>query len=174
MLAWRYKHRKRRREDLLHLFSFGSGRWPFPKDSGHLGRRPPRLNPDWSISPGSIILEDSESVSRTFFGCSCMDYSFRLLFAFVSMCRSSTCQVFLRVFFPTAHVCTCTQHDDTCQQEEYQSTSRLENADEKKFQQEEQSVQLERRGTDTFSVLARSFCLIFDTHLSPRCQPEPW
>ena len=35
-------------------------------------------------------------------------------------------------FFSTVHVCTYTQHDDTLKQEEYQSTSRLENADEKK------------------------------------------
>ena len=34
-------------------------------------------------------------------------------------------------FFSTAPVCTCTQHDDTFQQEKYQSTSRLKNADEK-------------------------------------------
>ena len=40
-------------------------------------------------APGSIILEDLESVSTTFFCCSCMDYSFRLLFAFVSMCHES-------------------------------------------------------------------------------------
>ena len=60
-----------------------------------------------------------------------MDYSFRLLFAFVSMCRSRQAHFFLQVFFSTAHVCTCTQHDGTFQQEEYQSTSRLENADEK-------------------------------------------
>ena len=35
-------------------------------------------------APGSIILEDLESVSTTLFCCSCMDYSFRLLFAFDS------------------------------------------------------------------------------------------
>ena len=48
-----------------------------------------------------------------------MDYSFRLLFAFVSMRRSrqahfSFCGFFLR------HMRTCTQHDDTFHQEEYQ------------------------------------------------------
>ena len=37
---------------------------PYPASSG-------------SIYPGSIFLEDSESVSTTFFCCSCMDYSFR-------------------------------------------------------------------------------------------------
>ena len=43
---------------------------------------------------GSIILEDLESVSTTLFCCSCMDYSFRLLFAFVSTCRSRQAQFF--------------------------------------------------------------------------------
>ena len=95
VLAWRY-HRIRRREDLL--FSFGSERGPFPKDGpGHLGCRP-SLSPAWRISPGSIILEDLESVSTTLFCCSCMDYSFRLLFAFVSMCRSRQAQFFLQVY----------------------------------------------------------------------------
>ena len=50
VLAWRYEHRIRRREDLL--FSFGSERRPFPKDGpGHLGCRP-SLSPAWRISPG--------------------------------------------------------------------------------------------------------------------------
>ena len=54
VLAWRYEHRIRRREDLL--FSFGSERGPFPKDGpGYLGCRP-SLSPAWRISPGSIIL----------------------------------------------------------------------------------------------------------------------
>ena len=76
MLAWRCEHRIRRREDLL--FSFGSERGPFPKDGpGHLGR--PSLSPAWRISPGSITLEDLESVSTTFFCRPCMDNSFRLL-----------------------------------------------------------------------------------------------
>ena len=49
-------------------------------------------------APGSIILEDLESVSTTLFCCSCMDCSFRLLFAFVSMCRSRQAQFFLQVY----------------------------------------------------------------------------
>ena len=105
MLAWRFEHRIRRREDLL--FSFGSERGPFPKDGpGHLCR--PSLSPAWRISldaPGSIILEDLESVSTTLFCCSCMDYSFRLLFAFVSMCRPRQAQFFCR-FTLTGTVCT--------------------------------------------------------------------
>ena len=80
------------------FFSFGSERGPFPKDGpGHLGCRP-SLSPAWRISPRSIILEDLESVSTTLFCCSCMDYSFRLLFAFVSMCRSRQAQFFLQVY----------------------------------------------------------------------------
>ena len=83
MLAWRYEHRIRRREDLL--FSFGSERGPgFPKDApGPLGCRPSQLLAPLGASPldapGSIILEDLESVSTTLFCCSCIDYSFRLL-----------------------------------------------------------------------------------------------
>ena len=95
VLAWRCEHRIRRREDLL--FSFGSERGPFPKDGpGHLGR--PSLSPAWRISPGSITLEDLESVSTTFFCRPCMDNSFRLLFAFASMCRSRQAQFFLQVY----------------------------------------------------------------------------
>ena len=62
-----------------------------------LGCRP-SLSPAWRISPRSIILEDLESVSTTLFCCFCMDYSFRLLFAFVSMCRSRQAQFFLQVY----------------------------------------------------------------------------
>ena len=92
-------------------------------------------------------------------------FSFAFCFRVHVSFSTSTCQVFLWVFFSTAHVCTCTQHDDTFQQEDYQSTSRLENADEKKIPTRGTVC---TRGTDTFSVLARSFCLTFDTHLSPR------
>ena len=49
-----------------------------------------------------------------------MDYSFRLLFAFVSMRRSRQAHFSFCGFFSTAYACTCTQHDDTFQQEEYQ------------------------------------------------------
>ena len=49
VLAWRYEHRIRRREDLL--FSFGSERGPFPRSPGHPGCRP-SLSPAWRISPG--------------------------------------------------------------------------------------------------------------------------
>ena len=96
-----------------------------------------------------------------------MDYSFRLLFAFACPCvvldkrMSSLSAVF---FFSTAHVCTCTQHDDTFQQEEYQSTSRLENADEKKFQQEEQSVQEELTPFPSSPAA-------FVSYLTPICHP---
>ena len=83
------------------VFSFGSGRWPFPKDSGHLSRRP-SVNPAWSISPGLIFLEDSESV--------CFDFFLLLLhglfcsFAFCFRVHVSTSIFFLlRVFFSTAH-----------------------------------------------------------------------
>ena len=134
-LAWRYEDRRRRREDLLQCIlriSFGSGHGPFPKDSGHLGCRP-SLNPasSWSISPGSIFFEDSESVSTTFFAAPAW------IVLFVCFLLSCPCVVldkhisFYGFFFSSAHVCTCTQHDDTFQQEEYQSTSRLENADKK-------------------------------------------
>ena len=58
-------------------------------------------------------------------------FSFAFCFRVHAAFSTSTCQVFLRGFFSTAHGCTCTQHDNTFQQEEYQSTSRLENADEK-------------------------------------------
>ena len=58
-------------------------------------------------APGSIILEDLESVSTTLFCCSCMDYSFRLLFAFVSMCRSRQAQFrFCSLCRFTGTVCT--------------------------------------------------------------------
>ena len=77
---------------------------------------------------------------------------------------TSTWQAFLRVFFSTAHVCTCTQRDDTFQQEEYQSTSRLENADEKKFQQEEQSVQEELTPFPSSPAA-------FVSYLTPICHP---
>ena len=111
----------------VHVFSFrGSGRRPFPKDSGHLGRRP-SVNPTWSISPGSISLEDSESVCFDIFCCSCMDYSFRLLFAFVSMRRSRQAHFsFFGFFYGTCvHVHNTTTHSN--------KRSRLENADEKKI-----------------------------------------
>ena len=146
VLAWRYEHRRRRR-DLLHVFSFDSGCWPFPKDSGHLGRRP-SLNPAWSISPGSIFLEDSDSVSTTFFCCSCMDYSFCLLFAFVSMCRSRQAHFFLRVFF-LRYMCVHIRNTMT------HSNKRNTNqpADWKMLTKKNPT-----RGTDTFSVVARSFC----------------
>ena len=67
------------------LFSFGSERGPgFPKDGpGHPGTVVARplapLGASPLDAPGSIILEDLESVSTTLFCCSCMDYSFRLL-----------------------------------------------------------------------------------------------
>ena len=61
-----------------------------------LGCRP-SLSPAWRISPGSIILEDLESVSTTLF-LLLLHYSFRLLFAFVSMCRSRQAQFFLQVY----------------------------------------------------------------------------
>ena len=41
--------------------------------------RPLALGASPLDAPGSIILEDLESVSTTLFCCSCMDYSFRLL-----------------------------------------------------------------------------------------------
>ena len=68
VLAWRYEHRIRRREDLL--FSFGSERGPFPKDGpGHLGCRP-SLSLAWRISLGCPWINnfrDLESVSTTLF-----------------------------------------------------------------------------------------------------------
>ena len=83
----RYEHRRRRREDLL--FSFSSGRRPFPNDSGQLGCRPSH-NPAWSISPGSKFLEHSKSVLTSFF--------FLLLlhglFLFVCFLLSCLCVVF--------------------------------------------------------------------------------
>ena len=74
-----------------------SGGFPRMVRDIRLGCRP-SLSPAWRISPRSIILEDLESVSTTLFCCSCMDYSFRLLFAFVSMCRSRQAQFFLQVY----------------------------------------------------------------------------
>ena len=108
MLAWRYEHRIRRREDLL--FSFGSERGPFPvprmvRDIQVVARPLAPLGASPLDAPGSIILEDLESVSTTLFCCSCMDYSFRLIFAFVSMCRSRQAQFFLQVL-NTGTVCT--------------------------------------------------------------------
>ena len=91
-------------------------------------------------------------------------FSFAFCFRVHVSFSTSTCQVFLRVFFSPAHVCTCTQHDDTFQQEEYQSTSRLENADEKKFQQEEQSVQEKL-------TLFPSSPAAFVSYLTPICHP---
>ena len=94
-----------------------------------------------------------------------MGYSFRLLFAFVSMCRSRRAHFFLQFFISAAHVCTYTQHDydDTFQQEEYQSTSRLEIADEKIPTKGTEKIPTRgtvcTRGTDTFSVLGHRFCL---------------
>ena len=75
-----------------------------------------------------------------------MDYSFRLLFAFVSMCRSWQAHFFLQVSFSKAHVCTCTQPTRGIP-----STSRLENADEEKLPTRGTVC---TRGTDTFYILA--------------------
>ena len=66
---------------------------PYQQGLG-LVRGYPSLSPAWRISPRSIMLEDVESVSTTLFCCPCMDYSFRLLFAFVSMYRSRKAQFF--------------------------------------------------------------------------------
>ena len=122
--------------------------------------------PAWSISPGSIFLEYLESVSTTFFGCSCMDYSFRLLFDFVSMCRSrqahvkSFCGFFflLRMCVHVHNTMTHSNKRNINQQADWKMLT-------KKIPTRGTVC---TRGTDTFSVLARSFCLIFDTHLSPR------
>ena len=100
VLAWRYEHRIRRREDVL--FSFGSERGPeFPKDGpGHLGCRPP-LNPAWRISPGCPWIDNFRGFGIRF------DNTFLLLlhglfvsfaFAFVSMCRSRQAHCFLQVY----------------------------------------------------------------------------
>ena len=81
-----------------------------------------------------------------------MDYSFRLLFTFVSMCcHQGLTSTFLMVFFSPsrAHVCTWTQHDDAFHKEVYQSSSRLENADEKNSKKTRETVST--KGTDTFS-----------------------
>ena len=167
MLAWRYEHRRRRREDLLHVFSFGSGRWPFPKlivNISVVAR--PGLTPIGASPLYRYFLEDSESCFDNIFWLLLHGLFFSLAFWFrvhVSF-STSTCQFFLRVFFSTAHVCTCTQHDDTIRQEEYQSTSRLENADEKKFQQEEQSVQEELTPFPSSPAA-------FVSYLTPICHP---
>ena len=58
----------------------------FPKVIGHLGCHPSFGPFGASISPGSIFLEDSESVSTTIFCYCCMYYYFRLVFAFVCTC----------------------------------------------------------------------------------------
>ena len=113
-------------------------------------------------APGSIILEDLESVSTTLFCCSCMDYSFRLLFAFVPMCRSRQAQFFLQVFFSTAHVCTCTQHDH----DDTSGPTRGIPIDQQ-IGKKNPTGTVCTRGTDTFSVLAHSFSPFvshFDTH----------
>ena len=100
VLAWRYEHRIRRREDLL--FSFGSERGPgFPKDGpGHLLGCRPSLSPAWRISPGCPWINNFRGFGIRF------DNTFlRLLhglfvsfaFAFVSMCRSRQAQCFLQV-----------------------------------------------------------------------------
>ena len=105
----------------VHVFSFrGSRRWPFPEDtsSGHLFRRP-SVNPTWSISPGSIFLEDSESVCFDIFVLLLHGLFFSFAFCFrVHASFSTSTFFFLRFFFPR-HMRTCTQHDDTFQQEEY-------------------------------------------------------
>ena len=96
MLACRYEHRIRRREDLL--FSFGSERGPgFPKDGpGHLGCRP-SFSPAWRISPGCPWIDNIRGFGIRF------DNTFLLLlhglfvsfaFAFASTCRISTSTVF--------------------------------------------------------------------------------
>ena len=111
VLAWRYEHRIRRREDLL--FSFGSERGPFPKDGGHLGCRP-SLSPGWRISPGCPWIDNFRGFGVRF------DNTFLLLlhglffsfaFCFRAHVSISTSTVFSAGFFSTAHVCTCTQHD---------------------------------------------------------------
>ena len=56
----------------------GAGRSPRMRQS---------LTPLGALPLNRYFLEDSESVSSIFFCCSSVD-SFRLLFAFVSMCRS--------------------------------------------------------------------------------------
>ena len=98
VLAWRYEHRIRRREDLL--FSFGSERRPgFPKDGpGHLGCRPSRAG----LAPLGACpwIDNFRGFGIRF------DNTFSLLlhglfasfaFAFVSMCRSRQAQCFLQV-----------------------------------------------------------------------------
>ena len=67
---------------------------------GHPGCRP-SLSPAWRISPGCPWIDNFRGFGIRFdntFCCSCMDYSFRLLFAFVSMCRSRQAQFFLQVY----------------------------------------------------------------------------
>ena len=71
VLAWRYEHRIRRREDLL--FSFGSERGPFPKEGpGHLliwvvARPFAPLGASPLDAPGSTILEDWNPFRQHFF-----------------------------------------------------------------------------------------------------------
>ena len=135
-------------EKTCYMYSpSAAGAEPSPKDSGHLGRRP-SLNPAWSISPGSIFLEDSESVRQHTFllllHASSFSFEFCFRVRFGSMCRSRRAHVFLW-FFSTLHVGTCTQHDDTFHWLNKRNTNQP--ADwkmlTKKIQQEEQSVQEE-------------------------------
>ena len=101
----------------VHVFSFrGSGRCPFPEDSGHLGRRS-SVNPTWSIS--DIFRGFGVSLFRHFFAAPAW------IILFVCFLLSCPCVVLdkhisLSVVFFLRHMRTCTQHDDTFQQEEYQ------------------------------------------------------
>ena len=61
-------------------------------------------------APGSIILEDLESVSTTLFCCSCMDYSFRLLLLSCPCVDLDKHRVFCRF---TGTVCTRGTDSDT-------------------------------------------------------------
>ena len=111
-------------QSTVHVFSFrGSGRWPFPEDSGHLGRRS-SVYPTWSISPGSIFLEDSESVCFDIFLLLLHGLFFSLAFCFrVHASFSASTFFFLRFFFYG----TCTHVHNTMthfQQEEYQPADR--------------------------------------------------
>ena len=93
-----------------------------------------------------------------------MDYSFRLLVDFVSMCRSRQAHVksFCGFFF-LLRMCVHV-HNTMTHSNKRQSTSRLENADEKKFQQEEQSVQEELTPFPSSPAA-------FVSYLTPICHP---
>ena len=109
----------------------------------------------WSISPGPIFLEDSESVSTTFFILLLHGLFLSFAFCFVSMCPCVVLDKHISFygFLFLWHMCVNVHN----QQEEYHQPADWKMLTKKNFQEEQQSAQEEL--TPFPSSPARNFCL---------------